>query len=367
MKQYLADKIRNIALAGHGSCGKTSLAEALLFMAGATDRLGKVEAGTTVCDFDPEEVKRGVSVSAAVAPLEWNNTKINLIDTPGAFDFASGMYEGIRAAGSVVIVVSARSGVTVGTEKAYALAREQGKSVMFFINKMDADHADFYKVLGQLREKFGSHVCPMVVPYTEGPAVSCYIDLVQNKAFLHNEKGNRRQGPMPNVGGFVDECRSIICEAVAETNEDLMDKFFGGETFTTDEMIQGINAGLCNGSIFPVICGSALTLEGVEALLDALVNHMPSAKNAGNEIGMTAEGEEVAIHCDVLEPLAAYVFKTIADPFVGKLSYVKVISGKLGGGGAPINARTGNPERLGKLIYVTGKAQEDVSAVAAGD
>ena len=212
MRQYLADKIRNIAIAGHGSCGKTSLAEAILFRAGITDRLGKVENGTTVCDFDPEETKRMVSVSAAVAPLEWNNTKINLIDTPGSFDFATGMYEGIRAAGSVIIVVSARSGVNVGTEKAYKIAREQNKSVMFFINKMDAEHADFYKVLGQLREKFGSHVCPMVVPFSEGNGVECYIDLVENKAFTHNN-GDRRQGSMPNVGGFVDECRSIISAA----------------------------------------------------------------------------------------------------------------------------------------------------------
>ncbi|MDF3004681.1 MAG: elongation factor, partial [Oscillospiraceae bacterium] len=366
MRQYLADKIRNIALAGHGSCGKTSLAEAILFRAGVTDRLGKTENGTTVCDFDPEETKRSVSVSTAIAPVEWNNTKINLIDTPGAFDFATGMYEGIRAAGSVVIVVSARSGVTVGTEKAYKLAREQNKQVMFFINKMDSEHADFYKVLGQLRTTFGPQVCPMIVPYTEGKGIECFIDLVANKAFVH-DNGNRRQGSMPNVGGFVEECRNIISEAVAESDENLMEKFFGGGTFTTEEMIFGINEGLRQGKIFPVVCGSALTLEGIDALLDAIVNHMPSAKNAGNEIGLTADGEEVECQCDILEPLAAYVFKTVADPFIGKLSYVKVISGKLSNEIAPINARTGNPERMGKIIYVTGKKQEDVSAVAAGD
>ncbi|MBC8577095.1 elongation factor G [Yanshouia hominis] len=366
MKQYLADKIRNIALVGHGSCGKTSLAEALLFRAGAADRLGKVENGTTVCDYDPEEIKRVASVSLSLAPLEWNNTKINIIDTPGAFDFATGLMEGTRAAGSVIIVVSARSGVTVGTEKAYKLACEQNKSIMFFINKMDADHADFYKVLGQLREKFGSHVCPIVVPYSEGAGVECYIDLVANKAFVH-DNGSRRQGSMPNVGGFVEECRNIISEAVAETEEDLMEKFFGGGTFTTEEMVRGINEGLRTRQIFPVLCGSSLTLDGIDALLDAIVNHLPSAKNAANEVGVTAEGEEVEVSCDVLEPLTAYVFKTIADPFIGKLSYVKVISGKLSGEITPINSRTGNPERLGKLLYITGKKQEDVSAVPAGD
>ncbi len=366
MRQYLADKIRNIALAGHSSCGKTSLAEAILFRAGVTDRLGKTENGTTVCDFDPEETKRSVSVSVAIAPVEWNNTKINLIDTPGAFDFATGMYEGIRAAGSVIIVVSARSGVTVGTEKAYKLACDQNKQVMFFINKMDSENADFYKVLGQLRTAFGPQVCPMVVPYTEGKGIECYIDLVANKAFVH-DNGNRRQGSMPNVGGFVEECRNIISEAVAEADENLMDKFFGGGTFTTEEMIFGINEGLRQGKICPVVCGSALTLEGIDALLDAIVNHMPSAKNAGNETGLNADGEEVECQCDILEPLCAYVFKTVADPFIGKLSYVKVVSGKLSNEIAPINARTGNPERLGKIIYITGKKQEDVTAVAAGD
>ena len=366
MKQYLADKIRNIALVGHGSAGKTSLAEAMLYRAGAIDRLGKVENGTTTCDYDPEETKRMVSVSAAVAPLEWNNTKVNVIDTPGSFDFASGMYEGIRAAGSVIIVVSARDGVSVGTEKAFKLARDQHKSVMFFINKLDAEHADFYKVLGQLREKFGAQVCPMIVPVKDANGVDCYIDLVANKAFTH-ANGDRRQGSMPNISEFVDECRTIISEAVAEADDDLMDKFFSGGTFTTEEMIHGINEGLRTERICPVVCGSAVNLEGIDALLDAIVNHMPSAKNAANEVGLDAEGNEVQVTCDILEPMTAYVFKTVADPFIGKLSYVKVLSGKLSNVINPINARTGNTERLGKLIYVTGKKQEDVTAVAAGD
>ena len=168
MKQYLADKIRNVAIAGHGSCGKTSLAEAILYTAGATDRLGKVENGNTVCDFDAEEVKRGVSVSMAVAGLEWQGNKVNLLDTPGLFDYATGLHEGIRAADSVLIVVSAKDGVEVGTEKAYKLAQQQGKAVMFFVTKMDAEHADFNKVVEQLREKFGNTVCPLIAPVNDG-------------------------------------------------------------------------------------------------------------------------------------------------------------------------------------------------------
>ncbi|MEG2173871.1 MAG: elongation factor G [Oscillospiraceae bacterium] len=367
MKQYLADKIRNVALAGHGSCGKTSLAEALLYSTGIADRLGKVENGTTVCDFDPEEIKRGVSVSAAVAPLEWNNTKINLIDTPGLFDYATGLYEGVRAAGSVVVVVSAKDGVEVGTEKAYRLAREQGKSVMFFVTKMDAENSDFFKVLEQLRETFGRHVCPLAVPVMQDGKTRCYIDLIENRAVTY-EKGKAKELAMPDGAEELSaEYRTTISEAVAETGEALMDKFFVGEAFTREEMVDGIKEGLRTGAFAPVVCGSGLTLEGIDMLLNAIVDHMPSAKNVASEIGTTADGEEVEVRCDVLEPLVAYVFKTVADPFVGKLSYIKVIAGKLSSDSAPTNARTGNIERLGKLITVIGKKQEDVASVAAGD
>jgi len=206
----------------------------------------------------------------------------------------------------------------------------------------------------------------MIVPVKDANGVDCYIDLVDNKAFTH-VNGDRRQGSMPNISEFVDECRNIISEAVAESDDDLMDKFFSGGTFTTEEMIHGINEGLRTERICPVVCGSAVNLEGIDALLDAIVNHMPSAKNAANEVGIDADGNEVQVTCDILEPMTAYVFKTVADPFIGKLSYVKVLSGKLSNVINPINARTGNTERLGKIIYVTGKKQEDVTAVAAGD
>ncbi len=367
MKQYLADKIRNVAIAGHGSCGKTSLAEAILFTAGATDRMGKVENGTTVCDFDPEEQKRGVSVSLAVAGLEWQGTKVNLLDTPGLFDYASGLYEGIRAAGSVLIVVSAKDGVEVGTEKAYKLAQDQGKSVMFFVSKMDAEHADFYKVLDQLREKFGNTVCPLILPKMNGDKAECYIDLATEKAFTY-EGGKTKKIEMPaDAADLIEPYVEQIKEAVAETDDELMEKFFGGEPFTHEEIVNGINVGLETGKFAPVVCGSAVTREGIDLMLTALVDHMPSAKNAGNETGTTPEGEEVEVKVDVLEPLAAYVFKTVADPFVGKMSYIKVISGKLVPGETTTNARTGSPERIGKLVYVCGKKQEDAATVAAGD
>lgn len=367
MRQYLAGKIRNVAIAGHGSSGKTSLAEALLFKAGATDRLGKVADGNTVCDFDAEEIRRKVSVSSAVAPFAWGSVKINLIDTPGLFDFAAGMYEGVRPAESVLIVVSARSGVTVGAQKAYKLADSMGKSKMFFVNKMDAEHADFYKVLEDLKASFGPSICPLVVPVVEEHKVQCYINLVDNKAYKYNEKGEPAEVAMPDIAHRFEGLIGAISEAVAETDEALFEKFFSGEQFTRDEIIKGIHNGVHTGAITPVLCGSAATLEGIDMLLDSLVDHLPSAWEAGSETAQDASGEPIEIACTDEAPLAAYIFKTVADPFVGKLSYFKVVSGKLSGEVAPVNSRTGEQERLGKLIYMTGKKQEDTAFITAGD
>ncbi len=367
MRQYLAGKIRNVAIAGHGGCGKTSLAEALLFKAGATDRLGKTNDGNTVCDFDPEEIKRKVSVSSAVAPFAWGSVKINLIDTPGLFDFAAGFYEGVRAAENVLICVSARSGVSVGTQKAYKLAEKLGKSKMFFVNKMDADHADFYKVLEELKTDFGPSVCPIVVPVVEDHKVQCYVNLVDNKAYQYNAKGEPSEVAMPDLEHRLEGLIAAISEAVAETDETLFEKYFSGEAFTRDEIIKGIHDGVHSGAITPVLCGSAVTLEGIDMLLDSLVDHLPSAWEAGAEMATDANGEPVEIDCTDEAPLAAYIFKTVADPFVGKLSYFKVVSGKLSGEFTPVNSRTGAQERMGKLVYMTGKKQEGTAFITAGD
>jgi elongation factor G len=367
MRQYLAGKIRNVALAGHGGSGKTSLAEALLFKAGAADRLGRVESGNTVCDFDPEEIKRVASVSSAVAPFSWGSVKVNLIDTPGLFDFATGLYEGVRAAESVLIVISGKSGLSVGDEKAHKLAMDQKKACMFFISKMDAEHVDFYKVLEGLKSAFGPSVCPLVVPYMENDRVAAYINLVDKKAYAYNEKGEAAEVPMPDMGHRLEGLAGAISEAVAETDEALFEKYFSGEQFTRDEILQGIHAGVKNGTIAPVMCGSAATLAGIDMLLDAMADHLPSAWEAGAETAADKNGDEVTVECTDDAPLAAYVFKTVADPFVGKLSFVKVVSGKLGGDVTPVNTRTGNAERLGKVIFVTGKKQEDTAFIAAGD
>ena len=367
MKQYLAARIRNIALTGHSDSGKTSLAEALLFKAGASDRLGKTSEGNTVCDFDPEEIKRKVSVCTAVAPFAWGSTKINLIDTPGLFDFAGEAAQGVRAAESLLIAVSGKSGVDVGTEKAYKMAKDLSKATLFFVSKLDVEHSDFYKVFEELKSTFGPSVCPIVVPYVEDQQVKCYINLIDMKAYTYDEKGEPHEVDMPDFGHRLDGLTAAVSEAVAETDESLFEKYFSGEQFTRDEIIRGVHTGVTNGSISPVLCGCSTNLQGIDMLLDCIVDLLPSPWEKGAEVAVDAEGEPVEVPCTDEAPLAAYVFKTIADPFVGKLSYVKVISGKLAADSAPINSRTGQPERLGKIIYIRGKKQEDTAYITAGD
>ena len=367
MKQYLAARIRNIALTGHSDSGKTSLAEALLFKAGASDRLGKTSEGNTVCDFDPEEIKRKVSVCTAVAPFAWGSTKINLIDTPGLFDFAGEAAQGVRAAESLLIAVSGKSGVDVGTEKAYKMAKDLSKATLFFVSKLDVEHSDFYKVFEELKSTFGPSVCPIVVPYVEDQQVKCYINLIDMKAYTYDDKGEAHEVDMPDFGHRLDGLTAAVSEAVAETDESLFEKYFSGEQFTRDEIIRGVHTGVTNGSISPVLCGCSTNLQGIDMLLDCIVDLLPSPWEKGAEVAVDAEGEPVEVPCTDEAPLAAYVFKTIADPFVGKLSYVKVISGKLAADSAPINSRTGQPERLGKIIYIRGKKQEDTAYITAGD
>lgn len=367
MKQYLAARIRNIALTGHSDSGKTSLAEALLFKAGASDRLGKTSEGNTICDFDPEEIKRKVSVCTAVAPFAWGSTKINLIDTPGLFDFAGEAAQGVRAAESLLIAVSGKSGVDVGTEKAYKMAKDLSKATLFFVSKLDVEHSDFYKVFEELKSTFGPSVCPIVVPYVEDQQVKCYINLIDMKAYTYDDKGEAHEVDMPDFGHRLDGLTAAVSEAVAETDESLFEKYFSGEKFTRDEIIRGVHTGVTNGSISPVLCGCSTNLQGIDMLLDCIVDLLPSPWEKGAEVAVDAEGEPIEVPCTDEAPLAAYVFKTIADPFVGKLSYVKVISGKLAADSAPINSRTGQPERLGKIIYIRGKKQEDTAYITAGD
>lgn len=364
MKQYTAKQIRNIVLAGHGDSGKTSLAEAMLYLAKVTDRLGKIADGNTFLDFDPEEVKRKTSVSTAVAAIEWKDTKINIIDTPGLFDFAGGVCEGIRAAEAAVITVSGKSGVAVGTEKAFNAARKRGIGVIFYVSKLESENADFYKAYNSLAETFGTKVCPVVVPHMNGADIDCFVDFSKNKAYKF-EKGKAVEVAMPPLDEY-EEMITSISEAIAETDEELMMKYFDGEPFTAEEIAVGISKGVIEGSIYPVFCGDSVSMNGVELLLDGIKDMAPYAVHA-SEKGVNANGDEIDVVTNPDDPVAAIIFKTVADPFVGKLSYFKVVSGTMKPDSQLVNSRTGNTEKVGKLLIPMGKKQQDTQYVIAGD
>lgn len=362
---YTSKDIRNIMVAGHSGCGKTTLVEALLNMSGATERVGRVEDGTTASDFDPEEIRRKVSLNASVVPVEKDGTKFNLIDVPGLFDFETGCAEAAMAAESVLILVSGRSGVSVGAEKAYKLAVRNHKARMIFVNKMDLENADYFKILENLKTEFGPSVCPAVVPTRLDDGTVAYLNLFSRKAFKY-ESGKQIQIDLPDMGHRLEGLIAAMDEAIAETDEELMMKFFDGEPFTVDEIVQGMATGVRTGQITPVFCGSATNRQALDMLLRNMKELLPGADTAKAE-AETADGDVVELTPDPAAPVCAYVFKTVADPFVGKLSYIKVISGKLTGGATVTNARTGQTERLGKTLTVCGKKQTDTPAIVAGD
>lgn len=366
MKQYDAKNIRNVAFVGHSGTGKTSLAEAMLFLSGTSDRLGRIADGNTICDFDAEEIKREASVSVAVAPFEWKNTKINILDTPGLFDFSGGLSEGMRAAGSAVITVSGKSGVAVGAEKGYKAADNKGIAKIFFVNEMDNENADFYKVFEELKSGFGNKVCPLVVPFVQNRKVQCYINLLENKAYSYKD-GKPTEMPVPDAAGNLDDLRTAMNEAVAETSEELMEKYFSGEEYTQEELINGLASGVRRGEIAPVFCGSSYTLEGIDQLMNGLIWLAPYAESMAGEKATDKNGETVELSVDEKAPTAAIVFKTIVDPFVGKLLYFKVVSGTVKPDTALLNMRTGATEKIGKVFFVRGKKQEEAPYIGAGD
>ena len=373
MKQSDATKIRNITLAGHLGSGKTALAEALLYKAGATDRLGKCADGNTVSDYDPEEIKRQISINTTLSSFSSGENRINLLDTPGLFDFAGGMLEGIQAADTVMLTVSAKSGVKVGTRKAYDAAAKLGRSKMFVITKIDDPNANFYNTLTQLKTVFGPTVCPVVVPVIQNSQIISYVNLIEMKAYKYDDKGNAVETDMPTpevsekMEYRLEGLISAISEAVAETDEALMEKFFEGEAFTQKELIDGIHNGMNKGIITPVVCVSSTTLAGIDMLLKEIDLLLPAPQEVDAPIGVDQKEDPIAVACDPAAPLVAYVFRTVADPFVGKMSFIRVYAGKLSADADVLNATTGATEKIGKLYALLGKKQEEVSFAAAGD
>ena len=366
MKQYNADKILNFALAGHGGAGKTSLTEAMLYLSGASDRLGKVSDGTTVTDFDPEEIRRRTSVTTAIAPLEWKNYKLNFMDAPGLFDFEGGVLEAVRAAESVLIVVSGKDGVCVGTEKAFRAAETRHLSKFFFVNGLCDGGADFYKVFENLKASFGPSVCPVVVPYIRDGKANIYVNVLEYKAYEYKD-GKAVEVNMPDMGERLNGLRTAIYEAVAETGDDMFEKYFSGEQFTPEEVIVGISKGVKAGTVSPVFCGDALLLNGIDQLLNGLTWLAPTAAEKGGETAVDENGGPVEISVNENAQTAAVVFKTVADPFIGKLTFLKVVAGKVSTETPLVDMRTGEQLRIGKTIQMCGKKQEDVAYLGAGD
>ncbi len=367
MKQYDAKRIHNIALAGHSGCGKTSVAESILYLAKASDRLGNISDGNTTLDFDSEEIKRQVSIMTAVAPIEWKNTKINLIDTPGLFDFAGGVAEGMRAADTALIVVSGKDGVSVGTEKAVEAANKAGLTKVFFVNGLCDEDARFYRVFENLKSTFGPSVCPVVVPYIVDGQANVYVNLFDYKAYEYSADGSVKQTALPDMGDRLEGLREAIKEAVAETSEELLDKFIMGEEFTPEEIVLGVSQGVKDGTICPVFCGDAHNTFAIDQLLNSLTWLAPSAADKGEEIAVDVNGEPVEVAVNESAATAAIVFKTVADPFIGRLSYVKVVSGKISPDTPVVNMRTGSQERITKVLTMTGKKQADAEYIGAGD
>ncbi len=355
-----------MTLAGHAGSGKTSLVEALAYRTGASDRLGKIAEGNTISDYDPEEVKRKASLGTTLVSLDWLDTKLNLLDTPGLFDFAGSVAESLRACDGAVITVSGKSGVTGGTVKAYEAAVENRKARLFVVTKLDAEHADFYKVLEDLKAQFGPSICPLVVPVGEGGQIESYINLFRGKAFTYDSKGVASEIEIPDIKHRFEGLMTAISEAVAETDEALFEKYFSGESFTDEELIGGIRKGVASGELTPVYCVSSANLGGVDMVLDAIVNLLP-APDASQELAEDETGDPVEVACDEAAPASCYVFKTIADPFVGKMSYIKVVSGRLASDTTLVNRTTGVPQRMGKLFTLRGKKQIEMEAAQAGD
>lgn len=363
MKIYDAQNIRNIVLAGHASKGKTTLAEALLSAAGATERLGKVEDGTAVMDYDAEEKKRKISVSCAVAPVEYKGKKINILDTPGLFDFAEGAAEGIRAAETALIVVSARSGLAVGAEKAFKNAGSRRMARIFVTTKMDDERADFYKAFNAMAAKFGTSVCPVVIPVLQNGKVAAYYNMIDGKAYAYDGFKSAVVEVSHDDAARFDAIHEVFNEAVAGTDEEIMEKYFAGEELTKEDRLKGLRIGVADGSIIPVFALSGISGAACDMLLDFIADVCPAPKS---EYAISGD-EPVELSPDPNGPLAAVCFKTVADPFIGKLSFFKVLSGKITPNSAAYNERTGKEERMGKIVTMFGAKQIDCPEIPAGD
>ncbi|MCK9524892.1 MAG: elongation factor G [Limnochordia bacterium] len=365
MKEYGTEFLRNVALVGHGGAGKTSLAEAMLFVAKGINRLGRVDDGTTVMDFEAEETRRQISINTALAPAEWKNHKVNILDTPGYFDFVGDVVAALTVADAGLLVVCASSGVEVGSEKGWEYLEQVGLPRAVFMNKMDRENASFSRVVTELRDHFGPKLVPVQLPIGEAETFSGIVDLVKMKAFAQ-DGDSFKEIPIPaEMEGDVEIAREEMIEAASVADDELMMKYLEGESLTDQEIEQAIGLGTQKGEMVPILCGSAQSTLGISALLDHVCQAMPSPANR-TIAGIDADGNEVTITAEDKE-LSALVYKTMADPYVGKLTLFKVFSGTLRSDSSAYNVRSGRDERIGQLFLITGKDQVPVTKIGPGD
>lgn len=368
MDVFRTDRIRNVVLLGHGGAGKTSLAEAMAYLSGITSRLGKVTDGNTISDFDKEEIKRKFSISTSVIPVEWGKVKINVLDTPGYFDFVGEVEEAVGAADAAIIVVSGKDGVQVGTQKAWELCEKYNLPRMFFVTEMDIDDVSYRQVVEQLTELYGKKIAPLHMPIREDGKFVGYVNIVKQAGRRYIEKGQKKECPVPEyLNEYLDKYHETLIESVAEISEEFMDRYFAGEEFSVAEVSAALKMNISDGSIIPVCMGSTVNIQGVANLLDDICGYFPSPDQK-TCAGMNTKTNEIyQANYDFTKAKSAYVFKTIVDPFLGKYSLVKVCSGVIKGDDVLFNVSKDSEEKLNKLYILEGSKPVEVAELHAGD
>ena len=368
MKVYRTDQIRNVALLGHGGAGKTTLAEAMAYLAGITNRLGKVTDGNTVSDYDKEEIKRKFSISTSVIPLEWNDNKINILDTPGFFDFVGEAEEAAYAADAAIIVVSGKSGVEVGTQKAWDLCEKYSLPRMFFVTDMDIDDVSYRKVVEQLQELYGKKVAPLHMPIRENEKYVGYANVVKNVARRYTDKDKKVECPVPDYAqDYLDDYRNELLEAVAETSEEFMERFFDGEEFSVEEIMGALRVNVADGSIVPVCMGAPVNIQGVRILLNDIVTYFPNPSQRKKTALDRNNSSKFEANYNFQKAKTAQVWKTIVDPFLGKYTLIKVCSGVIKNADTMYDVTQDKEMKIGKLYVLTGNKSEEVAEAHAGD
>lgn len=371
MKRYRTEDIRNVALVAHSGAGKTSLGDAVLFNAKAIDRMGRVDEGTSTLDYEPDEIKRKITISTTVAHCEWQNTKINLVDTPGYADFIGDVKSGLRVVESAIVAVCATAGVEVGTENVWQFADERALPRMVVITKLDRENADFYKTIDAVRNTFGTKCAVIQLPIGSQDSFRGVVDLISMKAYVYDgsSSGKFQEQDIPDdLKETAENYRSELIEAAVESDDELIEKYLEGEELSEEEIRKGLRQGVAEGSVYPIICVSALKNVGIKQMLDTIVAYLPSPADIDRIEGKAPgsdETKELAPKDDA--PLSALVFKTTADPFVGKISLFRVYSGTMRSDGQVYNSNEDTTERVGQLFFMKGKQQEPVDQVSAGD